>query len=785
MKSSNSLPRSSASVASLRAITYRIASTPVQQLPHVAAQISSSLWNTRDLLSASPDQLKSNAEAATLVHRFTKTLFSLLQDRTVEGRWAAVVLLKATIEAGGLELLTKSGAWVRSLLAILKKPDPPTTRTLAVISITRIFTLTWDHTTLVREITTPSLPPFITSCLNNFEQKRCSANERQTILAAFATLLPRHPTVFRTFDKQIRALLVRIISSTSSSTASEVHYTVGEKEVARRLLALLHHCAPQQSGASKWAEGVKTAVATAHETCDVLFRAIIEDRQSTASNNIASKPTAATDQIANFLGSGPGRGVYADGEMLVELLVVLQSHLEVSTSGTVHVPVGLLVGLIHRVLNVTMPARSGDDGQKFNVEIAKDEREALFTVLPTIHIATMQLANTLLARFGTASVPYIPELLELVRHVFSQEKADVDIRMAVYETLRNLLDIIGPGMSKAEVADLAPIIRMCCEDLLPTDAPSSTTSVNGSSATPPAGVTAVSLRSASQDDRVASAHTLLPRLFTKINPAYNPRKVRVQMERTAILTKHEEALTACVMNPGSKDGQAGLSPSLLPMLARLFPESSGLEMILRPRMPVILSGSRATGASGTHTSHVEDVDMSGEASESEVEDLVEENIVAWPVAAEGEPAVNGSAATALTSSNASDALAKTHVEVGQPKRAASDSVEADMTPKRARTSPFKNFSRPLVDVHPVGQQEVESGAALPQLQEVQPLEPVQRAVMADIVAPGAAGVGPEEVTKGGDARIEIEDDDDDFEIPAINPDPDTDSEDEDDEEGDE
>ena len=163
--------------AILKQLTFRISSTPVAQLPRVAAQVSASLWACRDLLSSTAPSTKQNSDEGVTVHRFKTQLNTLLQDRTVEGRWSAVVLVKATVEAGGLEVLGKTSSWVKTLLTFLKKPDPSTTRSLAVITLVRIFMLTWDHANLVREITTPALPTFIATCLANIDNKRCSASE--------------------------------------------------------------------------------------------------------------------------------------------------------------------------------------------------------------------------------------------------------------------------------------------------------------------------------------------------------------------------------------------------------------------------------------------------------------------------------------------------------------------------------------------------------------------------------------------------------------------------------
>ncbi len=96
---------SSNASATLRAITYRITTAAPEQLPLLATQVSGLIWNCREILSASADSLGSKSETTALIHRFRTKITSLLQDRTIEGRWAAVVLTKAAIEAGGVEFL--------------------------------------------------------------------------------------------------------------------------------------------------------------------------------------------------------------------------------------------------------------------------------------------------------------------------------------------------------------------------------------------------------------------------------------------------------------------------------------------------------------------------------------------------------------------------------------------------------------------------------------------------------------------------------------------------------
>lgn len=92
------------------------------------------------------------------------------------------------------------------------------------------------------------------ACLTAAERKDASSDVLQTVLQAFATLIPRHPTIFRTYEAQIRNLLLKILATTPSASDPEMHYTQAHHDAARRIFVLLHHCAPKQGGTEKWAE---------------------------------------------------------------------------------------------------------------------------------------------------------------------------------------------------------------------------------------------------------------------------------------------------------------------------------------------------------------------------------------------------------------------------------------------------------------------------------------------------------------------------------------------------
>lgn len=681
--------------ATLKQLTFRISSTPVHQLPRVAAQVSASLWACRELLSSTAPSTKQNSEDGVTVYRFKTQLTALLQDRTIEGRWSAVVLLKATIEAGGLEILSKSSGWVKTLLGFLKKPDPPTTRSLTVITLVRMFMLTWDHANLVREITTPSLPTFVSTCLSNAENKRCSASELQTYLEALITLLPRHPTTFRSAEKNIRDVLNRIISSTARSNGLQ-HYLDSHVKAAQKLLVLLHNCAPKQGAPAKWDETLKSTVVATHATCDRVFRSVIEDWRSSSSIQ-ASAPAQQLNageveaESPDAVGLSSWKGVYDGSARIIALLGLLQAHVDNATASSATVRIGMVADLTTRLLSVSVPTVGKQDFVKPNHQISRDERDAMYSVLPRIHVATLELLDSVIHRFGSALLSIVPSMVEQLTSVFKAQRTDEHFKTKAYGTLSHILSLAGHTFGKDEVADITPFMAACCFDMLPEDErnhlPASANSLQQPS-TQAASQTSKPLDiSANQTSALQrAAYDLLPALLSSLDPKLVPRKLRASMDRTAILTKHKEALVQSVLNPPVNPSGTGAQTSLLPFLARLFPGDAEVEAIIRPRMPVTWTGRR-----------------SGTAEEEDDEEVEEEEDVEMDDAAENAEPQNDlldALDEHLGNSVNNNALPETDLSVTEPaedsaqptetttaKRAAQSAPEPAVPAKRLRASP--------------------------------------------------------------------------------------------------
>ncbi|GAB1731158.1 hypothetical protein NU195Hw_g8266t1 [Hortaea werneckii] len=592
------------SAATFRAATFRLSTTGQKQLAFIAPQIAAQLWHCKDLLSTTPESTKQSSDVSVTVHRFKTKISSLLQDRTFEGRWAAVILTKAAIEAGGVEVLSKSNAWVRSLIGILKRAgDPSTTRALAVVTLTRIFMLTWDYSNLVREITTPALPGFVSTCLNNVEHARCSQSELQTVLEAFAILVPRHPTIFRTNETQIRSLLTKIISNPSLTGTSGLCFSKQNQHTAHRVLVLLHQCAPKQGAAEKWDEALKSTVAAAHASCDRTFRAVVETWSSSAGVQRSVAPgilLQGESQLDSdeILGLAGWNGIHAGVKRIENLLHHLKAYVVEGTSHAVTMRLGLVVDLLARIFSVRA-AYGKEHGLQINNQIPKDERDELFRLLPGLHVAAMALVLAILERFQHAVDSTCQSLLSYVVDAFLSERAHVGMRTASYTYLASVLYLHGPGYEKQDIADMEPIIKSCCQELLPPDDSSTpgSTVASGKTAGVAGDMSLQHFKSGSGHptaltDLQAAANSLLPLCLSKLNAACIPGKLRALMDRTAVLTQHKDAMVASVLNPSPKTAGSGIGTSLLPLLAKQYPNEPEVEAVLRPRMPVILSNKR-------------------------------------------------------------------------------------------------------------------------------------------------------------------------------------------------
>ena len=614
-----------------RAINYRLKSTPVPQLPRILGHI------TTQLVSSKCDFSNSSTEATWLKTRIS----SLLQDRTLEGKFCGVFLAKTVLDLGGSALIIEDkdriSTWSRNLLDILKRPGLTSTKTCAVVFMTKIFMLTWENATLVRELTTPLLPTYITTCLHLFQgtpqiktQLQCELAE--FVLESFATLLPRHPTVFRSFAAQVRSLAIATLCTDPFNDASMVVVDTETKDAACRVLVLLHQCAQKGGGAVEWEKGLDELLLSTHATLDQVFRAVVEDWQSVAgvrstissSGELPDEPEMRANDQTGF----PGwHGLQSGIECLNSCLALLQAYLCSPTATSVKLPLGRIVDLLTRLIYVQAPRTKDAVSTRYVPQIGREERDELLSQLPSIHAETIAVVNTLLDRLGDFAMPISLHFLDLLSWLFQSEQFDASVRTATYKCIARLLSMSGPALGKSTVKSLSKITQSCCRDLLPQQviaAPSSEminaqlTNGNKSSKNPQHNGQLSPTTRHTLPGLHSAAHALLPVLYSKLPTHLIPKATRTEMDRTAILTSHIDALAASVLNPAP--GKA----SLLPFLSALAPGHAVTEAIVRPRMPVILSGKSEGQNVVEDNEEVDEVEVVEEEEEQDA-DAVEED----------------------------------------------------------------------------------------------------------------------------------------------------------------
>lgn len=106
----------------LRSICRRLTTAKTEQLPSLLPSLLKDLQRCQRPLSEPQDAktTSSSSEAAVLVHKLRTHIGTLLNGRSLEGRFTAVALIKTYIEVGGWETLRVSEPWVRGLVSILQ-----------------------------------------------------------------------------------------------------------------------------------------------------------------------------------------------------------------------------------------------------------------------------------------------------------------------------------------------------------------------------------------------------------------------------------------------------------------------------------------------------------------------------------------------------------------------------------------------------------------------------------------------------------------------------------------
>ena len=478
----------------------------------------------------------------------------------------------------------------------------------------------------MREITTPTLPSFITACLNLISSKPAGQEARQLkpgpgllepVLCAFIKLFPNHPTTFRPFSAQIHDVILPLVGSTQSPTPAQ-ESTAG---LAHKLFISLHHCAPKNSSGDEWLKACRSTILSIHRTGNYLFRAISEQWE-TVDPLVRELPTGRDfrgqvgDAGPDALGLGPWTGVSNGSRKMVALLKLLSHFLLIPTNSTVSIPVGSILDLASRLSSITVPTPGVDVSGIVNPEIGRDERESLWSVLPGIHVATMDLLRTVVETLGSSSLSIARTCLEQTLWVFESESFNNSLRTATYRLIEAALPVIGYTLAKSDIQSLAPAIRSSCRDLLeplipekheqPQRGSNKAKSKSGHGGTSnadaflnlqPKGTAAQSVTLNSSAITTAAAE-LLSTFLTCVPVELVPSSLRAEIDRTSILVQHKQTMLASVLNPVPSTARQRAHASILPFLARSNSGDLSVEALLRPRMPVLMGGGAGKGGLG-------------------------------------------------------------------------------------------------------------------------------------------------------------------------------------------
>ena len=492
---------------------------------------------------------------------------------------------------------------------------------MAILTLTRIFLLTHGQPTLLRELTTPSLAPFASSCLNCVNLKAAKGDGKvtdvhspllSTVLQSFIKLIPNHPASLRPYVNQMRTALAPLLAPTPSSLLNEdsLHIrTLPPQEmtgVARRLHALLPHCAAKNGSSDEWSKYVNLTLADIQRTADIVFRGVVEAQMQTRPGNDFNTTNTSSDEVEDTtvdeLQFPPWRGIYAGCERLTGLLQLLQAYIATKTVATVTVPIGEICAALERLLSIYAPPHSRSRGNEMqtNPAVSREERDAMYSMLPQIHIAAIDCMSLLIVRASQTAMSIVLEFLGQLSWLFQHTRTTTQSRARIYSVARQIVELVGLSFTAESLSQLSPILRKACRDLLPSsDSKLESSLPNGSKASKPSQTT-VSLEIDSSKSQSNAKNWLLrelevaaSRLITismALLPADKIRNsLRQEMERVAVLMQDEQALLASALNP-ARGSKSTPHASMLPLLQRLHPTSMSTEALVRPRMPLVGKG---------------------------------------------------------------------------------------------------------------------------------------------------------------------------------------------------
>ena len=343
-------------------------------------------------------------------------------------------------------------------------------------------------------------------------------------------------------------------------------------------------------------------IADVHETATRIFRAVHERWQSSCGVATGTRRIEGDVSIAEPTQFGlAGLSGIHDGSTRLRRLLELATAFTVSkTADSIDYPLGRVVDLLTRLFLVVVPtSSSASRNLKLNDSISNEEKDALWTELPDIHISASRLAKAVCERFGTSAVSVHVTLMEHIEWTFRYEKYDAALRESAYRGISCILQLSGVSLQRQQIRGLGSLMQSCCSDIVPQDKGTEGFSTTSKGIAAP--LNADSFLSiaktpqklwAQQSSIETAARSLLSTFLSRVPAQHISSYLRATLDRTAVLSEDKDAMFASCMNPPLH--RAGEKPkaSLLPLMARLYPEALETEALVRPRMPVVVVGER-------------------------------------------------------------------------------------------------------------------------------------------------------------------------------------------------
>ena len=290
----------------------------------------------------------------------------------------------------------------------------------------------------MREISTPALPSFITSCLDLVTITPFSRRDNDDtdesdpflgpVLFAFSKLLQRYPTVFRPFAARIQDILRPVLAPTPSAKDGKSINSLCPPQVvnlAVRVFIRLQFCVPKGSADREWAAAYRGVVVELDTTADHVFRSVVERRISASSSERVDSESSAGifgQRESTSMGLPGWNGIAAGVERVIGLLDILRQFYLEPTISSISLPLGMTVDLLTRVFSVADSHEDSENsrrrGLESRTEDIREEQEGLWVGLPQIHVAALKVLSAMMDRLGLPFLPLAQNALEQVTWIY-------------------------------------------------------------------------------------------------------------------------------------------------------------------------------------------------------------------------------------------------------------------------------------------------------------------------------------------------------------------------------